>query len=349
MPEYRQEAGTRPGDSRLVADGWKLAVAVVRVALGVGLLFWVLSRSALQAMAPVVSNAWILFVLLALAIFGVTVEAERLRILFRSAGLGLPRPLAYRVVPVGTFFNFCVPGGTGGDVVKLYYLARANPGVGVEVATVVVVDRVIALTAVLLLVLGLAVPSVGLVRSSSILQAVVLTAMAMLGAIAIVLLLAWSRAFRATRVYGALMRRAPFHRYVERIADAVHAFRDRKRALLAALFVSFFGHMGVAATYVAVASVILPSVQWPVVSFLSMLGMVANAVPITPGGLGVGEAAFEQLFRVSGATGGAALLVLWRLSMIPIAIVGATLYITGRIRTAPPAVETAPATAERTA
>lgn len=309
-----------------------MVLAVGRVLLGVGLLVWVLARSGLSALAPVFSSPWVLLVLLGLSLFGLSVEAERLRVLFGSSGLRLTRGLAYRLVPVGSFFNFCVPGGTGGDVVKLYYLAMENRGRGVEVATVVLVDRVVALAAVLLLVLALVFPNLELVRSSTILRAVVLTAAAGLAAIALVVALAWSTMLRRSRFYSWVMDRMPMRRYVERVADALHAFRSRKAALAAAALISLGGHLGVAAAYVVVASVIVPSVAWPVVGFLSMLGMVANALPLTPGGLGVGEAAFEQLFGLAGSTGGAALLVLWRLSMIPLATVGAALYVTGRVR-----------------
>jgi uncharacterized protein (TIRG00374 family) len=202
---------------------------------------------------------------------------------------------------------------------------------------------------VLVLVLGLAFPNLELVRSSPILSAVVLTAAAGLAAIAVVVALAWSTTLRGSRLYAWMMERMPLRRYVERAADALHAFRDRKAALMAAALISLGGHVGVAATYVVVASVILPAVAWPVVGFLSMLGMVANALPLTPGGLGVGEAAFEQLFGLAGASGGAALLVLWRMSMIPMAIVGAGLYVTGRIRVEGVLDGAHASTAERTA
>lgn len=316
---------------------WRILLAVLRVVLGAGLLVWVLTRSGLRALEPVFGSPWVLLVLLGLTLYGACVEAERLRVLFRAAGLRLTRRLAYRVVPVGVFFHFCFPGGTGGDIVKLYYLARENAGRGVEVATVVLVDRVVGLTAVLALVLSLVVANAELVASSAILWAIVLTASAALVAIAVVVALAWSKRLRGSRLYGWAMARMPLRRYVERVADAVHAFGDRKRALAAAVLISLGGHLGVAATYIVVASVILPSVSWTVVGFLSMLGMVANALPLTPGGIGVGEAAFEQLFSLAGASGGAALLILWRLSMIPIATIGATLYITGRVRAKDPA------------
>jgi uncharacterized membrane protein YbhN (UPF0104 family) len=81
---------------------------------------------------------------------------------------------------------------------------------------------------------------------------------------------------------------------------------------------------------VVVASVVIPAAPWAQVAFLTMLGMVANAIPLTPGGIGVGEAAFEQLFRLMGYNGGAALLLLWRFGMLPLALLGAAIYITGQ-------------------
>jgi hypothetical protein len=65
---------------------------------------------------------------------------------------------------------------------------------------------------------------------------------------------------------------------------------------------------------------------------LAALGFVANAVPLTPAGLGVGEAAFEQLFRWGGVAGAALLLVSWRLACMPIWAAGGLVYLRGGAR-----------------
>jgi uncharacterized protein (TIRG00374 family) len=303
---------------------------VLRAALGLGLLAYILSRSGVRAaLAPVWSEPWVLAVLVGLSVFGASIEAERLRVLFRAGGLRLTWLGAYRVVPVSTFFNFCIPGGTGGDVVKLYYLALDNRRRGLETATVMLADRAIALFAVLLFVLGMMGVNREMVAANAVLRGLFVIVVSGIAVIGTVAALSWSKALRESRAYAWVMSRLPLRRHVERIADAVHAFRDRKRAVLAALLLSLAGHMGVAATHVLVASVVIPGAPWEHVAFLSMVGMVANAVPVTPGGLGVGEAAFAQLFGMMGYTGGAALLVLWRIGMLPLALLGATIYITG--------------------
>jgi hypothetical protein len=60
------------------------------------------------------------------------------------------------------------------------------------------------------------------------------------------------------------------------------------------------------------------------------LGMLANALPVTPGGIGVGEAAFEQLFALAGGVAGGAMLILsWRIGMLPICLLGLIFYAFG--------------------
>ena len=60
------------------------------------------------------------------------------------------------------------------------------------------------------------------------------------------------------------------------------------------------------------------------------IGFLVNAIPITPGGLGVGEVAMDRLFSLAGLTGGAAALISWRLLQLVPAAVGLLLYVQGR-------------------
>jgi uncharacterized membrane protein YbhN (UPF0104 family) len=80
------------------------------------------------------------------------------------------------------------------------------------------------------------------------------------------------------------------------------------------------------------------------VSLITLFGFFANALPVTPGGLGVGETAFDTLFRFAGATTGAELLVAWRLGMVPFCLLGWLLYVAG-VRHRMPAVPHEPTAA----
>jgi uncharacterized membrane protein YbhN (UPF0104 family) len=52
-------------------------------------------------------------------------------------------------------------------------------------------------------------------------------------------------------------------------------------------------------------------------------GLLANAIPISPGGLGVGEQSFEFLFRLLGARNGASSFLTARLFLYSPALIGA--------------------------
>ncbi len=135
----------------------KHILTILRAALGVGLLYYVLKVTGGWAAAKqMISTRWLLPWLSCLSIFGAALEAKRLGYLFSAQGMRLSFVQGYRVVAIGALFNFCIPGGTGGDVMKLYYLAAVNRGRRIEVATVLFVDRAVALFCMLCLVVALA-------------------------------------------------------------------------------------------------------------------------------------------------------------------------------------------------
>jgi uncharacterized membrane protein YbhN (UPF0104 family) len=80
--------------------------------------------------------------------------------------------------------------------------------------------------------------------------------------------------------------------------------------------------------------VAITSQQQPPVAtgFLAALGFVANNVPLTPGGIGVGEAAFDSLFSLVGVSGGAAAMLSWRLLLLTLVPPGLVVYLGGRRR-----------------
>ena len=62
------------------------------------------------------------------------------------------------------------------------------------------------------------------------------------------------------------------------------------------------------------------------------MGFIINTIPITPGGIGVGEAAMENLFLLAGLEGGASTLLGWRIIMIVSGLIGLACYLRGKDR-----------------
>src|SRR5690606_9553591 len=68
----------------------------------------------------------------------------------RARGLGVPRSRAFKLSMVGNFFNYCMPGTTGGDVIRAFYAARGS-GRKADVVMSIVVDRVTGMLGLVLL------------------------------------------------------------------------------------------------------------------------------------------------------------------------------------------------------
>lgn len=319
-------------EARLPRPRTRPWVSALRVVFGAALLAFVLSRSggaAGGAVQRLLSAPFTLLVLFTLPFAGNVLEAARLVTLVDALGIRLRLLPTCGVVAVSSLFNYAIPGGTGGDVMKLYYVGREHRGRLVETATALLADRVIALFTLLLVILGLSALDPQLVAAQRVLQLLVIgsvVGVVMLGTLA---LLSASRRLRRTALYSWVTTRAPLHQTLARLGDAILAFGERPAAVFRAMGFCIVGHIALVWMYVLLGRVIMPELSAPSVALLALLGMLANAIPVTPGGLGVGEAAFERLFQLVGHAGGAFLLVAWRVGMVPIALVGFAAYAGG--------------------
>ena len=135
---------------------------------------------------------------------------------------------------------------------------------------------------------------------------------------------------RASAVVRWLFAKLPLGGVIERMVDTVRTYRSRPSALVSATVISLLAHTLSIGVTVVIASIALGGQFDWAVSVLIPLGFLVNTLPLTPGGLGVGEAAFDQLFRLAGLPDGAVVLIGWRLlSLVPAAI-GLGIYLRGR-------------------
>jgi hypothetical protein len=258
------------------------------------------------------------------------VASWRLCLLFGPAAFGLTFGASVRLTLIGTFFNTFMPGGGGGDLVRIYYATTGNEGRRTEVVAIMLLDRVVGLASLLLVPLILAPLLWDTIGSDSRIAALVAMSTALgFAVVAALALLVW-RGDLAVRVLDRLGRRLPVLGHLERSVRVLGCFRGRAGTLVAGFAVAFAGHaLGVGAilSLAAGATSVVPTLG---VAAVAPLGFIANALPISPGGIGVGEAAMDALFSVAGHGGGAAAMLGWRLSMMLIGIVGLGVYLVGR-------------------
>lgn len=309
----------------------RILFALVRLAIAAAVLGFLArtGRVDWRALGGLLSHGATLLVSLALVTLLYVLTSWRLCVLLRARGLQLSLRDSMELSLVTNLFTLVLPGG-GGDIVRLYYTTRHTPGRRTEIATLLLVDRLTGLLALTLFPLLAAPLCLPLIRRSPALQTLLLLAAGFSAALIVGAAVAMSRRARAIPLVQWFLRNVPLRSYLSLILDTLQTFRRNLRALLLATAVSIVAHSLGMAVFMLLVRAMHPSDELLAVPLLAALGMMANNVPLTPGGLGVGEAAFESLFRVAGLQGGAETLLGWRMVLLALAPIGLWLYLRGR-------------------
>jgi hypothetical protein len=335
-------AGPRPSGNTAAKRALRSLFTLARLGIAVVLLVY-LARSGLldwRALRGLLV-AWPLTALAgALLLVDVVVTAFRVCVLLAPRGLYLSLGASVRLAFIGLFFSVCLPGATSGDALRIYYASRGNEGRRTEVATIFVFDRVIGLFALLLWPLLAAPFFPALLAGSAVLRGVLGAAALVATAIAVLFVVASPRVLFAPAVVRAL-RRLPGGRYLWTALETLSALRRAPRTVAAALGLSLLAHTLAVGIVLLVAQATNPGGAAREMSLLVPLGLIANTLPLTPGGLGVGEAVFDRLFALAGLVGGSETMLGWRVLTVVVSLLGLGFYLKGGRRfvhhTAPPA------------
>jgi glycosyltransferase 2 family protein len=256
----------------------------------------------------------------------------RLQLLINAQRLKLPFFAAVRLIFIGLFFNTYLPGATGGDIVKIYYASKGNPGKRAEVVTILILDRFVGLFCLLTLPLLLAPFFMEMVASRPALQGLLWVALVVACGMIVAVVIGTHPAFRNSRLLHWIYTRMPLGMLLQRALDTLHNYRHNKSVILQAMLLSYLLQLLMIGVSLAIAQATGPQGADPRMIMLIPLGFLANSLPVTPGGIGVGEAALAHLFMLFGMQGGAEVLLGWRLILIVTGLLGLVFYLRGEKR-----------------
>ncbi len=232
-------------------------------------------------------------------------------VLVRAQGLSLGVVDAIRLGLLGFFFSTFLPGSVGGDIVKAATLARGQSRRTVAVATVLM-DRAIALWGLFwfVAILGGAFWLAGALEGPAAVdsKSIVATAGIIVGASALVWLLLGLLPERRVEIFaGRLMKLPKVGGSAAELWRAVWMYRCRQGSVAVALAMSWMGFVGfVGAFYCCSRALWDGDAANPIPSlaqhFLIVpIGLVIMAVPLFPGGAGIGELGFGGLYKLFGS------------------------------------------------
>jgi uncharacterized membrane protein YbhN (UPF0104 family) len=272
----------------------------------------------------------------------------RWRTLLAVQGIDVPLGEATRLTFVGLFFSSLIPGAVSGDLVKAYTLTRDRPRKA-EAVVSILFDRALGLySMVALAAISLALifttdllPRASALRDDPRVAALAGVCGGALIGITLAFVLASSARLRDSRLLAWVFERAPLGRTLESLYHATIVYRRQPLATTIALGWSFLGQVPLFATIVLMAEAVgITGMTLGGYSFVLPVGLIVNALPLLPGGLGQAEAAFEWLFGLFGSAEGAEATLLYHLAQILLSLgIGGVALAFGRKRSVPGADE----------
>ena len=201
-------------------------------------------------------------------------------------------------VAIGVLANVLLLGSIGGDAIRGLYAWRALGRSGGRIAVSLLADRLLSLLAVLFIPLAFSllywhrmqqVPALAALATSIIATA----ATRMLGAGVLFAVPDLTRPLEAR-----LLRWPRVARLVAELREMILMLRTSPLALLAAFGLALVTQLLAAFAVVVVAQAIkIGALSVADYMFAVPLTLLAKALPLTPSGIGVGEAAFDQICR----------------------------------------------------
>jgi glycosyltransferase 2 family protein len=276
----------------------KALIRVFQAAFTIGILIWVFhdphKRGLMGAAFGRADVNW-LALGLPVALVGEVANIARWQILMRVQGMYLSWQRATMLFFVGLFFNLFMPGYTGGDFARLYYLMREFPNKRKEAVLTIAMDRLIGIAALMLTaILTTALRWQWLQKTP---QATVLLWVLISMLIGFAIMMVGSFLIAGLKLVNRLPRHFPFRDHVVEISDSFRLFQKTPQSLVWALLLSFpvlFSFYGVfycsAQAYHAGVSLLDMCTIMPIVTAIISL-------PISPSGIGFRETLFEILLR----------------------------------------------------
>jgi len=251
---------------------------------------------------------------------------------------------AIRLGFIGYLCNYIAPGAAGGDLVKAVMIAREYPDRKTVAVATILLDRILGLLALFLVGSLAAILQPNLLKLR---QVQLIVAFLVVGSVAgllglYVMMRPW---FPESWLMKRLQRLPVVGQMVEQLAQGIQLYQQHPRYVMAALAISFVGHLGMLSSFYFCAQALRPGDAAP--GYWAHLMLVPGAelasvvIPL-PGGMGALEGAIIYVYQLAHQAGdglasateveamGLFAASGYRLISVMVALLGAGYYLTAR-------------------
>ena len=265
----------------------------------VGALFY-FRMIRVDVLVPLLGRPVLLAIVAALIFCTLLLVALRWRILLAAQGIVLPFRQIYHICAIGAFSGTFLPGAVGGDALQFIYLSAAVPRHRTIIGVTLLSDRLLG-------VAGLVMVAI----TAIVLQWPTVVASPVIAPFALSIMCGFAGAVAVGGVFLIMLDRVPVDdwklqsrglilRLLGTVIDVMTLYRRSPGSLIVGFALSVVIQLCSAFVVVLLAEAMdlsnsIGPLQYALAASISIL---ASAIPITPGGLGVGEGAFQHLCQL---------------------------------------------------
>jgi hypothetical protein len=268
----------------------KILISVFQVSVTIAVLYWVYHDPSRRAqMVEAIRNAQYRWVVIAILAYIVVEGAAAFRwhVLLKVQKIHLTLPRLLGLFFIGMFYNQFLPGGTGGDIMKSYYLLKETPDKKAGALLAVVFDRFIGLVALVAITATLISLRYDFLSQKPETRNLLWILLGLLGFSVVFLISTF--VISGFNLLHSLPAKFPGRDKLIEISAAYHLYAHHWRATLVAFMASIVAHLATFTTFLFAAYALGAFV--PVVDFFAVMPVerTISALPISFAGIGLRE------------------------------------------------------------
>jgi glycosyltransferase 2 family protein len=274
----------------------KNIITAVQILVTLGILVWIFhdpqKRANILGALRRADPLWLLTGFIAYGLVEVFATV-RWQILLRVQGIAIGWGRLFKLLMIGIFFNQFMPGGTGGDVVKIYYLLKETPGKKAQALLAALIDRVVGLLGLMLVAVFIVWKKYAWLQKTAITQNLTWSLLIVLAAS--VAGIAFSFLITGLGLVKKLPARMPMRDIFVDLSIAYNQYARAWKASLTGLAVSIPIHIGSFWVFYSAAEALRAGVN--VGDFLAVMPIVNTiaSLPVSVGGTGARELLFQNM------------------------------------------------------
>ncbi len=311
----------------------KVVKTLLKLSLTVGIIVFLVQSGRLnfsRLLMFLESPRILLTLLFVLLVFSIPITAFRWWLLLRALQIRLRMRQAYLLTWIGNFFNTTLPGAVTGDLVKGYYIFKLDRGEGKTKALMtLIIDRATGLFGLIVMAFFSLIFNWQLIFSQPNLQPLALFIIALFIGITVFYTIILFPFAEGKDPFIRLFSKLPKSELLLKVYNTFKLYQYHWRTLALTLCVSIAVHSLSAFLFFLVARMLgMDKIELATQMFIMPIGLITTAIPIAPGGIGIGHAVFETLYLLIGINSGADIFNLFIVIQLAVYLLGGIVYFT---------------------